>query len=111
MSVNISGHFARDSLGVSHSCFGVDIQAIHPAPIGKGDRVDISLDGDDSLASELLLNLLNVHEPLVPRPGENVTVLHDAEDAGVILFHKPRQSDSSGGEVAHGPSPDFGIGL
>jgi hypothetical protein len=105
MSVRVSGFLVRNEVGVLHACFGIDFQAARQTPVGEGVRVDISLDGDMTLALLALDALLDHVPPFDEGSGQNMPVAEQAATAVIGLgVGIPDHADISDGRLIHGVS-------
>lgn len=80
---------------------GIDPAVELAAPGDKRIWLDVSFDDDDTATKQLLATLLSRIEPLLERARQELRVLHDLEDPGVVLPAVPRDSDGLDG-AGHG---------
>ena len=92
-SVRLVDFTEGDFAGEHSSCLGVDIQAARPAPSLERARVDYGANGDHALGFLRALDALRFLQPLVIGAGEQACILHDRENAAVILSIVPRDAD------------------
>ena len=78
-----------------HASLGIDIQAPSAAPSQELLRIDYGSNNDMARAFHLALGSLCELEPLVVAPGQLVRILHDFENASIVLTGIPRDSHSA----------------
>lgn len=93
-SVSFHGCAPRGFNGESLATAGVDVQAAPGAPGRELIRIDYGANGDNSLAFRAALCLLCHLEPAVERAGQLVRIVHDFENATIILAAVPDEANS-----------------
>lgn len=76
---------------------GIDVVAVRPARVGESVRIDMDLLDEVPLRPEMIPDVFRLLEPVFPRCGKHLRVLHDGKDTGVVFSVVPRNSDGANG--------------
>lgn len=87
------------------SCLGVDVHALTGAPGEELLRIEYGADDDEATAFPVALLALGVLGPGLVDGREDVRILHDFEEARIVLASDPSDSDRARFDLSHNTSP------
>jgi len=104
-SVDASGLVASKLVGEPHASFGIDIQSSRGAPAGECFGVDYGPDNSKSLSLSVALGLLGEFLPLLEGGWKDFRVLHDFENARIVVLAIPRDPSDPDRHAGHAEPP------
>ena len=104
-SVDASGLIENKLVGEAYASFGIDIQTSCGAPVGECLGIDYGPDNGKAPHLSLALGLLGDLLPLLERGWQDFRVLHDFENARIVILAIPRDTTDPDRHAGHAEPP------